>query len=306
MTASAERGYFAPLIPRPGEVFGPDARFEVHDQIGAGGAGEVLLVWDRLLGRKVAAKFMREIDGRSAADDAAAEARATARLKHDNVVTVYDLGSYGGAPYLLMEYLEGESLNLMVGGPTMTALRAVEILADVARGLEHAHAQGVLHLDLKPSNVFVERSGRAKILDFGVGSLPRGGTSPTDYDPGPVVGTPLYMAPEQWGLARVDARTDVWAAGMVLYELLTGSSPGPESAPSFRLRPHHRCSVPPIAERLGLRAEVDLVLSRCLANDPAGRFQAAWELRAALERLKSFMPASGQSGVHRSKAHVSS
>lgn len=306
MTASIERRYFTPLLPRVGDAFGPEERFEVRDQLGAGGAGEVLLAWDRVLGRQVAAKFMREIEGRSALDDAAAEARATARLRHDNVVTVYDLGSHAGAPYLLMEYLEGESLNLLVGGPNMTAYRAVEILIDVARGLEHAHRAGVLHLDLKPSNIFVERTGRAKILDFGVGSLPRGGTSPAEYDPGPVVGTPLYMAPEQWGLGRVDARTDVWAAGMVLYELLTGSSPGPESAPSFRLRPHNQCSVPRIAEKLGLRPDVDLVLSRCLAPDPVDRFQTARALRAALQRLRAVLPAPGRSGIHRRKGQVSS
>ncbi len=279
-----------------GARFGADGRFEVLEVLGTGGAGVVFLVSDRLLGRKLAAKFMREVDGRSSEREALAEARATAQLNHPNIVTVFDLCSSSGTHYILMEYLEGSSLDQLVGDPGLTAGRSVEIVADVARGLEHAHARGVLHLDLKPKNVFVETHGRAKILDFGVGSLPA--TEEAWFEesaPGRVVGTPLYMAPEQWGLGPLDVRTDIWATGMILRELLTGAAPEPDSAPSQRLRP----SVPRIAERLQLPSDVDSVLALALAPDPADRFQETWQLRAALERLRLLLPEEGRSWVRR-------
>jgi serine/threonine protein kinase len=295
-------------LRRAGEYFGPGRRFEILDELGAGGAGVVYLAFDHVLGRRIAAKFMREVDGRSSASDARAEARATARLNHENVVTVYDLGFDRGAPYIVMEYLEGEPLSALIGDQRVSALRALEIMIDVARGLAHAHGAGLFHLDLKPSNIFVSRCGRAKILDFGVGSLTAvvERIDTDDFEPGPLVGTPMYMAPEQWGVGKLDGRTDIWAAGMVLYELLTGNSPSPDSAPRFRLCTVGASQLPLISKRLSLPAAMDEVLARALAPAMASRFDSASELLTALERVRAYLlqqSDAGQAGIRRVPGH---
>lgn len=277
-------GTALPRLARPGDVYA-DGRLVVLECLGSGGVGEVHLVHDRLLDRRAALKLMLPLEDGSPNDAALAEARAMARLNHENVVTLYDAGSHDDCVYLLMEYLDGVPLSACIGSSPPSPTRAIEIAIDMARGLEHAHGRGVLHLDLKPSNVFLLRNGRAKLLDFGVGGLHWAGQFGVQGDSSAVVGTPLYMAPEQWGLGPLDTRTDLWAAGILLYELLSGSSPSPGRAPSFRVHTARTAPVPALNPRLGLPGEVDALLARALSPDPTKRFQTAVEWQTALTEL---------------------
>lgn len=282
-------------LARTGQVYA-DGRLVVLECLGSGGVGEVYLVHDRLLDRRAALKLMFPQEDGSPNEAALAEARAMARLNHENLVTLYDFQTDGDTVYLLMEYLDGLPLSSCIGMPMLTPRKAIEIAIDIARGLDHAHANGVLHLDLKPSNVFLLRNGRSKLLDFGVGSLHWAGHLGIQGDPGAVVGTPLYMAPEQWGLGPLDARTDVWGAGILLYELLTGASPSPGRAPYFRVHTAHPSPLPALNPRLGLPHEVDALLRRALDRNPARRFQTAVEWQNALSSLLELVASSPARG----------
>lgn len=284
--ATVSGTYAVCSVPRIGETFGAEQRYELLKMLGSGGTARVYLIRDRLLERNVAGKF---VDEAHASGATLAEARAIARLKHENIVSVYDFGSLRGTPYILMEYVDGAPLSDVIAEQRLSATTALRIVIEVLRGLEHAHAAGVLHLDLKPSNVILQRDGTAKVVDFGTGSLKMrcGGPEASDDDlEAPVVGTPLYMAPEQWSMQRLDERTDVWAAGNLLYELLTGSPSSADSVPSFRvvIGPWRRA--PALSARLGLPAQLDVALSRALALHPHDRFQSAAEFLSALERLE--------------------
>src|SRR5687768_9070995 len=159
-------------LPRLGARFGGDdgARFELVELLGRGAMGSVFFARDRLLERPVAIKFVIHANWDIPRDEMAAlfkqEARATARLSHEGIVRVFDLGTYLGTPFLVMEYLEGQALSSLMAHEHLDALRATRIMADVARGLAHAHRTGIVHRDLKPSNIFIVKNSRAKILDF--------------------------------------------------------------------------------------------------------------------------------------------
>lgn len=201
----------APL--RPGDVVG---RFELLREIGRGGFGVVFEARDRELGRLVALKTIRPRRGMDPAM-LRAEAEAAAQLQHPNIVTVHDVGTEGGEAWIVLELLRGETLEDRLRRGPLAPEEALRVAVDVARGLAHAHRTGVVHRDLKPANVFLCDDGAAKILDFGLsrvlGSSGREG------------GTPAYMAPEQWRGEPQDARTDVFAAGVMLFETLAGARP---------------------------------------------------------------------------------
>lgn len=288
--ASAPEREISELAPRlePGAVVG---RFELLRELGRGGFGVVFAARDRELGRLVAFKALRRSS--RARPDAIEkplreEAEAAARLNHPNVVTLHDYGLHEGTPYLILELLEGETLHERLKRGALGPDEAIGIAADMARGLVHAHAQGVLHRDLKPANVILTAQGGTKILDFGLARLvDRAGLSG---------GTPAYMAPEQLRGGPGDARTDVFSAAVVLFQMLSGELPFPprdgkstvlEPGPSPRL---------PIAD---VPPELAALLASALSKDPTDRPQGAAQW---LEGLEGVRRAYAQRALERSRA----
>ncbi len=195
-------------------------KYTVETKIAAGGMGTIYKAFDPYFERTVAIKVMSP---QLAADEEFRsrffrEARSTARLSHPNIVTVYDLGEEGGIPFLVMEYLDGQDLKSMILAHSRLSLEEqISIMTEVCRGLAHAHANGIIHRDVKPGNIFVSGGHQVKLLDFG---LARGVASATLTSKGSILGTPSYMSPEQWANSKVDHRCDIFATGAVFYELL--------------------------------------------------------------------------------------
>jgi hypothetical protein len=216
-TPEAEAADVAARRLHPGLVLG---RFELVRELGRGGFGIVFEARDLQLGRRVALKAIRPGERSAQLGEAALqrEAEAAAQLAHPNIVTLHDVGSWEGGPYLVMELLRGEVLEARLARGPLPLAEAIAVAVDVARGLAHAHAAGVVHRDLKPSNVFLVEDGYAKVLDLGLAHV-FGGSTPLHG------GTPRYMAPEQRGGGAPDPRCDVFAAALVLEETLSGATP---------------------------------------------------------------------------------
>ena len=268
----------------PGGLRFQNDRYELLEVIAVGGTSVVHEVYDHLLYRKLAGKFMLLDEGENVAMAAQLEARATARLSHPNIVTIHDVGTCGSTTFLLMELLEGGTLAEELACHRLAPRRAIAVILSVAAALEHAHQQGILHLDLKPGNVHVGHDGVIKLLDFGVGSRYLTAVG-SDEEP-TVVGTPYYMAPEQWNFGWLDARTDVWSLGLLLYECLSGHLPCEGRHPGFASASGQGFSVPPISSKLGLPNTIDGVIQRALAADPARRFQSIREFAATLSAVQ--------------------
>ena len=272
--------------------------FEITAQIGAGGMGEVYRARDARLGREVAIKVLPEGFAESAERLARfeREARAAGSLNHPNIISVFEVGRHDGMPYLVMELLEGETLRSRIGGRPLPLRRAVEIGQALARGLAAAHEKGILHRDLKPENVFITRDGRVKVLDFGLakahapapGALPGSLTTDT-LEPGLdrtgtgiVLGTAGYMSPEQVRGEPLDGRSDLFALGMVLWEMLTGSAPFHRPTRLETLTAILREDPPALDPALGVPPALERILQGCLAKDPGARFHSAHDLAFAL------------------------
>jgi eukaryotic-like serine/threonine-protein kinase len=281
-------------------------RFGLIRQIARGGMGQVFLARDTKLGRKVAIKFLLYSDP-SLVARFIVEARATAQCTHENIVTIYEVGEHDGLPYMVLEYLEGKTLLEMLGAP-MPVRQFAEIMLPIARGLERAHEHGIVHRDLKASNVFVTARGQVKILDFGVArifetpeqAIERTGSTARLRDGqmanrldghdtltqcGALVGTLPYMSPEQWSGSEVDHLSDLWAAGILFWGALTGDHPiGRVSPEELRERVLDRSTpLPSIATREpAIPRELVAVIDRCLAKDKSRR-PSARELGDALQ-----------------------
>jgi len=226
---------FARQIVREGWTVRPGDRiasYTVEGRLGAGAMGKVWRARDERLARDVAIKLLlphpSNLERVRAAEQ---EARAAGTLNHPNVLTVYDVGEHGGAPFLVTEYLEGESLRARLGAGALSIDSALDVTLQVARGLGAAHERGIVHRDLKPENVFLARDGRVKILDFGLAMPLEAAPRPPSDDVSPVTaralvaGTLGYMAPEQMRGDPVDRGADVYALGALLYHLLAGQPP---------------------------------------------------------------------------------
>jgi eukaryotic-like serine/threonine-protein kinase len=247
-------------------------RYELVDLVGSGGMSSVYCAFDTLLERNVALKILHE---QFTADEDYVErfrreARAVAQLSHPNIVTVIDRGEQDGKQFIVFELVDGENLKELVerGGP-LPVRRALEIGLEVARALAFAHAQGLVHRDVKPQNVLLNTEGRAKVTDFGiVRSTGVAGNTET----GTVLGTSHYIAPEQARGEQVDAQTDVYSFGVVMYELLTGEVPYPgESFLSVAMR-HVNDPVPSVSEqRPDTPLRLASLVERCMAKSPADR-----------------------------------
>lgn len=278
--------------PRRGDRIGQNERFEIVDKLGEGGMGHVFRAIDSHLDRTVAVKFIlhtQQLPLEQLISQLEREARVTARLSHENIVAIFDMGAYNGVPFLVMELLDGQSLDVIMERSRMSAPRAVAIMQQVARGLGHAHKNGIVHRDLKPSNVFILRDGRAKILDFGISRFeqPIPSSLPDDLNPTLFgAGTPAYMAPERWRDGPQDGRTDLWAAGVMFFQMLTGKLPYTvQELLSFAVgtrsvAPSLRALVPSLPE------EAERIVATALTQEPEGRFQTAAELEAALGELE--------------------
>ncbi|ATB31962.1 protein kinase domain-containing protein [Melittangium boletus] len=286
-----------PRMPRPGERMGgaEGRRFEVLEALGSGSMGHVFRAWDVELQRVVALKFLlwqgRGADGLTGSL-LMREARAVARLGHENIVRLFDVAEWSGAswepriPFLVMEYLEGESLADLLRRGKPGPRRTLSIIGGVAAGLAHAHAHHIIHRDLKPTNVLLTFKGEVKLLDFGIAHSMASTAPPIPLLP--TAGTPPYMAPEQWRGEEQDARTDLWAVGVMLYELLTGELPyQAESLEQLRAQVLAPEQVPSVRELCPeLPEELARIVAELLSKEPARRLASAAELRARLSRLE--------------------
>lgn len=276
-------------IPKKGDRIGGDdgARFEILERLGAGGMAVVLLAKDTWVDRTVAIKFITHevfgAGGEGVVEQFKLAARASARVSHENIVRIFDLGTANGVPFLVMEHIEGRPLDSIEATDKPDALRAVRIMTDVTRGLSHAHNAGMVHRDLKPSNVFIIKAGRAKIVDFGLASMAFG-VDQRGAEWHALAGTPRYMSPEQWKGEQQDARTDIWAAGVMLFELLVGFPPFQgDSIFEVRNRVLSPDPAPLVSQfRPDLPEQAVRVVERALTKEVMKRMATADELLDAL------------------------
>lgn len=260
-------------------------KYQIQAEIGKGGMGRVYLGYDPMLDRRVAIKVLAPhlVWETSFVERFLREARSAARLKHANIVTIYDVGQTGDWYYIVMEYLEGYTLAQLIyrRGP-LSSKQALPILRQVAAALDYAHGQGLVHRDVKPSNIVVNQAGQATLTDFGVARAAQ--ESPLTMT-GALVGTPQYMSPEQAQGEKLDHRTDIYSLGVVAYELLTGRAPFGATTPHAVLHQLIYDPPPPIrSRRPDLPETVDGVMARVLAKEPGERYDAARSFVDALEQ----------------------
>ncbi len=297
-----------------GELIGRTvSHYRILKELGRGGMGVVYLADDTLLGRKVALKFVpSELAGHpEALERFKREARTASALNHPNICTIYEVGESGGRPFIAMELMEGQTLASIIVDRPLPLSSILDLGLQIADALEAAHSKGIIHRDIKPANIFVTQRGEAKILDFGLAKLtggravgsaaePEGANEETLQDrsrncshdgnlslPGASMGTPAYMSPEQARGEEVDARTDLFSLGAVLYEVTTrrqafgGTTPGAVCDGILNRMPP---SVPDLNPEFPLK--LDEIISRALEKDREVRYQSAAEVRTDLKRLK--------------------
>ena len=269
-------------------------RYQVGDTLGFGGMSEVHRGRDVRLGRDVAIKVLRADLARDPTFQTRfrREAQNAASLNHPAIVAVYDTGEMFGdgvtLPYIVMEYVDGETLRDIVKreGP-MPAKRAMEITADICAALDFSHRHGIIHRDVKPANVMLTRAGAVKVMDFGIARAVTDGQA-TVTATAAVIGTAQYLSPEQARGEAVDARSDVYATGCVLYELLTGTPPFSGDSPVAVAYQHVREEPrPPSAVHPGVPMDVDAIVLKALNKNPMNRYQTAADMRSDLVRALS-------------------
>ena len=280
----------------PGSRLGP---YEIVSPLGAGGMGEVYRARDARLQREVAIKvlpagFAHDPTRRARFER---EAQAVAALSHTNILAIFDTGIHDDQLFAVTELLDGETLRDRLAGGALPVKAAIDIATQIARGLAAAHEKGIVHRDLKPENVFLVRNGQAKILDFGLATTPTGSshatqTSAAMTEPGMVMGTVGYMSPEQVRGQTVDARTDLFALGAVLYEMLSGTRAFRGDTPADVASAVLRDELPDLATPRGdLPPALDRIVRHCLERDLGERFQSARDIVFALGTLSGSGPA---------------
>ncbi|AEV72446.1 serine/threonine protein kinase [Mycolicibacterium rhodesiae NBB3] len=268
-------------------------RYELGDILGFGGMSEVHLARDQRLHRDVAVKVLRADLARDPSFYLRfrREAQNAAALNHPAIVAVYDTGEAetpnGPLPYIVMEYVEGVTLRDIVhtDGP-MEQQRAIEVIADACQALNFSHQHGIIHRDVKPANIMISKTGAVKVMDFGIARALHDANSVTQT--AAVIGTAQYLSPEQARGEKVDARSDVYSLGCVLYEILTGEPPFVGDSPVAVAYQHVREDpVPPSRRHEGISPELDAVVLKALAKNPDNRYQTAAEMRADLVKVHS-------------------
>ena len=293
-------------MPHPGVRIN---QYEMIKMIGEGGMGTVFLARDVRLGRRVAIKFLQS-NQPELTQRFLVEARTTARCQHDNIVVIYEVGEHNGAPYIVLEYLNGKPLTEYVqNGQRLSYTRAVEVMCGILRALDCAHEQGIVHRDLKPDNVFIMESGNVKVLDFGIAKVLQQQSGPQDKSSGAIrmpsplelatgtntsltrvgtiMGTLKYMSPEQWGIGiEIDHLTDIWASGVLLHRMICGRHPlHPLDGNQLVVTAMLELPMPSMQEAApaDVPRELIQIVDRCLLKLKEQRWQSAKELLTALE-----------------------
>ncbi len=270
-------------------------KYRIDRVLGAGGMGVVVAATHVDLDQKVAIKFLlpQALANPEVVERFTREARAAVKIQSEHVARVSDVGKLeSGAPYMVMEYLEGSDLaHRIASGPPLSVAEAARFLLEACEALAEAHAAGIVHRDIKPANLFLakraDRTSSVKVLDFGISKANVGGAAGGITSTQAVMGSPYYMSPEQLMSAKhVDARSDVWSLGIVLYEALVGSPPYVGETLAEIVAKILQGDAPRVtAHRSDVSAEVDAVIARCLAKDAAGRYRDVGELATALATL---------------------
>jgi serine/threonine protein kinase/Tfp pilus assembly protein PilF len=272
--------------------------YEILDQIGKGGMGEVYLAQDTSLDRKVAIKFLPE----EMQKDAKArvrlvrEAKAAASLDHPFICKVFETGEFEGKAYIVMEYIEGKDLKEKLEEGTLSIREALQMASEIAEALEEAHEKGIVHRDLKPSNIMITPRGHVKVMDFGLakhfltegeGDITQTLTQDSLTEQGAIVGTLAYMSPEQARGDKVDARSDIFSLGIIIYEMTTGRHPFSKANPLETLTSILRDATPPVNIKPKMMNPIlSPVLRKALAKEPENRYQSIKELIEAVQKFQ--------------------